>query len=153
MTSGPVRGNRRVGMLSGPVSDISVGPVTSGHPMSGGGSITQNSAGAVKQEMDHSLGERVYDAQRALGPLQQRLRAQQDAAEAGAAESDLDTAEQHLDVSDVDQPQEEVDLDTPEATQRAPAAAAADDPSMEAPESEPLPDTVEDAPRVDETTN
>jgi hypothetical protein len=90
MISGPVRGERRVGMLSGPVSDISVGPVTSGRPMTGGGSMSENSAGAVKQELDPSFGEQVYDLQRTLGPLQEQLRLQ---AEADAAAA-LDAAPQ-----------------------------------------------------------
>lgn len=90
MKSGPVRGGRRTSMISGPVSDVSVGPVTSGRPMTGGGSMTENSAGAVKHELDHSLGEQVYDLQQALGPLQERLQQQaaEDAAVLDAVEAD-----------------------------------------------------------------
>lgn len=97
MKSGPVRGARRVGMLSGSVSELSAGAVTTGRPMTGGGSMSENSAGAVKQEMDPSLGEQVYDLQRALAPLQARLREQADAELAPASDAVFDDAAQSAD--------------------------------------------------------
>lgn len=123
MKSGPVRGDRRLGMLSGSVSDASVGPVTAGRPMTGGGSMTASSAGAVKQEMDHSLGEQVYDLQRTLGPLQDRLRQQAEmeelAARRDAATSESDEQEEDTEIAPVE-PQVQVLEDSEAADETEP---------------------------------
>jgi hypothetical protein len=79
MRSGPVRQDTVGSMRSGPVSEISRGAVTSSRPMSGGGSVAAHSAGAVKNELHPSAGEQIYDLQRALAPLQERLRQAEDA--------------------------------------------------------------------------
>ena len=74
MSSGPVRESSTGSVRSGPVSEISRGPVTAPAPLSSG-SVEQHSQGAVKNNMDHSVGEHVPDLQRALAPLQEQLRA------------------------------------------------------------------------------
>lgn len=122
MKSGPVHGDRRVGMLSGPVSDVSAGPVTSGRSMSGGGSMTENSAGAVKHEMDRSLGEQVYDLQRTLGPIQDRLRQQAETEELAARrDAALNEDGQQEQDSEIAPPenQAQVELDGSEAADEA----------------------------------
>lgn len=105
MRSGPVRGGRRASMLSGPVSDVSVGPVTAGRSMAGGGSVSENSQGAVKNELDPSFGEQVYDLQRALAPLQERLRQQADEEKAALEAMDADDLGDEPEEPDGDQPQ------------------------------------------------
>ena len=61
-------------MLSGPVSDVSRGPVTIGRAMTSG-SVHSISAGAVKKDIDRPLGERISDPLTELEPLQETLRA------------------------------------------------------------------------------
>jgi hypothetical protein len=92
--SGPVRGSggslqgRTAGALggnsvresvtgdvrSGPVSELSVGPVTAGEPVSGGGTVGDASAGAVMKDLASPIGERITSPLRELGPLQEALR-------------------------------------------------------------------------------
>ena len=72
---GPVRESSRRGMLSGPVSSISRGPMTQPRTLRDGGSITESSAGAVKHDSDQPLGSRISQPLRELGPLQEHLRA------------------------------------------------------------------------------
>jgi len=74
VNSPPVSGSSVGSMISGPVSEISSGAVTSYKPMTGGGSITENSAGAVTKDIASPLGEPIADPLRDLGPLQARLR-------------------------------------------------------------------------------
>jgi hypothetical protein len=86
--SGPVSDMNTRSMLSGPVSSMSRGPVSSGKPMTGGPSITEASAGAVKHDIDMPLGERISAPLRELAPLQEqlkRLRIEGDAAAIEAA--------------------------------------------------------------------
>ncbi|MDX2169328.1 MAG: hypothetical protein SF182_19815 [Deltaproteobacteria bacterium] len=86
--SGPVSDMNTRSMLSGPVSSMSRGPVSAGRPMTGGPSITEASAGAVKHDIDMPLGERISAPLRELAPLQQqlkRLRVEGDAAAVEAA--------------------------------------------------------------------
>jgi hypothetical protein len=73
--SGPVRDARTRSMLSGPVSEVSVGSMTHFRGLTGGGSIAENSAGAVKHDVAAPLGERISRPLRELGPLQDHLRA------------------------------------------------------------------------------
>ena len=61
-------------MLSGPVSEVSRGPVASGRTMTSG-SVHSISAGAVKKDIDRPLGERISDPLTELEPLQETLRA------------------------------------------------------------------------------
>jgi hypothetical protein len=77
LSGNAVRDGGRGGMLSGPVSDISAGPVTSGQPVSGGGTMTDAGAGAVKKDANSPLGERISQPVRELGPLLDQLRALQ----------------------------------------------------------------------------
>ncbi len=72
--SGPVSGSSVGSMISGPVSELSSGPVTYPRPVTDGGSITENSAGAVKKDIASPLGERISDPIHELAPLQARLR-------------------------------------------------------------------------------
>lgn len=72
---GPVRESSRRGMLSGPVSSISRGPMTQPRTLRDGGSVTEASAGAVKHDIDRPLGSRISQPLRELGPLQEQLRA------------------------------------------------------------------------------
>jgi hypothetical protein len=85
-----VRDSASGDVRSGPVSDISVGAVTSGRPVSGSGTVTDASAGAVKKDVDSPLGERISQPVRDLGPLLEQLHAVQpvlpDASAAAGAE-------------------------------------------------------------------
>jgi hypothetical protein len=72
---GPVRESSSRGMLSGPVSSISRGPMTQPRTLRDGGSVTEASAGAVKHDIDRPLGSRISQPLRELGPLQEQLRA------------------------------------------------------------------------------
>lgn len=73
--SGPVRDASTRSMLSGPMSESSRGPVSDRRTLSGGGSMTENSAGAVKHDIDQPLGSRISQPLRELGPLQDQMRA------------------------------------------------------------------------------
>lgn len=73
----PVRGSVTGDLRSGPVSELSVGPVTASHPVTGGGSVTESSAGAVKKDINSPLGELISEPLTDLGPLQEQLRAVQ----------------------------------------------------------------------------
>jgi hypothetical protein len=74
----PVRYSTSGTLRSGPVSEISVGPVTAGRPVAGGGTPRDASAGAVTRDIDLPLrpgmelppAEPLYD----LGSLQEQLR-------------------------------------------------------------------------------
>lgn len=72
---GPVRESSSRGMLSGPVSSISSGPMTQPRRRPHGGSMTAASAGAVKHDRSAPLGTRISQPLRELGPLQEHLRA------------------------------------------------------------------------------
>lgn len=78
-----VRGSATGDVVSGPVSDLSVGAVTADNPVSGGGTVGQSSVGAVKKDIDSPLGEMISQPLRELGPLQARLRAIQPAPRTG----------------------------------------------------------------------
>jgi hypothetical protein len=119
--SGPVRGSVTGDVTSGPVSDISVGPVTADNPMAGGGTIGQASAGAVKKDMNSPLGERISQPLRELGPLQERLRAIQPVPRDAAVP-----------------PEEGVQFETTGmADEEAPTTAQQDEPTEQAGEGEP----------------
>lgn len=72
-----VRGSVAGDIVSGPVSDISVGSVGAGRTVTGGGSVGQASVGAVKKDIASPLGEMISEPLRELGPLQDQLRALQ----------------------------------------------------------------------------
>jgi hypothetical protein len=72
--SGPVRDSTTRSMLSGPVSEISRGPMRQPQPSLSGGSQTEASAGAVKHDIASPLGERISQPLRELGALQQQMR-------------------------------------------------------------------------------
>jgi hypothetical protein len=78
-----VRASVNGDVVSGPVSDITVGAVTSGRTVSGGGTVEQSSAGAVTKDIRSPLGEVISQPLRELGPLQARLRAIQPAPRTG----------------------------------------------------------------------
>jgi hypothetical protein len=75
LSGNSVRGSVTGDLVSGPVSDISLGPVTSGRPSSGGGTVTDVSAGAVTKDIDSPIRAGIAAPVRGLGPLQERLRA------------------------------------------------------------------------------
>ena len=75
LSGNPVRGSVTGDVVSGPFSEISVGPATANYPMAGGGTVGQASAGAVKKDLDSPLGQMFSAPLRELGPLQDRLRA------------------------------------------------------------------------------
>ena len=82
--SGPVRDAGMRSMLSGPVSEMSRGPVSEPHPPLTGGSVAEASAGAVKHDIASPLGERISDPLRELAPLQKQMRALREQAEQAA---------------------------------------------------------------------
>ncbi|HVO25210.1 MAG TPA: hypothetical protein VMW56_16440 [Candidatus Margulisiibacteriota bacterium] len=69
-----VRGSVSGDLVSGPVSDLSRGAVTSGRAVAGGGSVVAASVGAVKKDAESPLGEMISQPLRELGPLQEQLR-------------------------------------------------------------------------------
>lgn len=69
-----VRGSVTGDVVSGPVREISGGPVTSGLRSSGRRTVTDVSAGAVTKDIDSPLREVVGAPVSGLGQLQQRLR-------------------------------------------------------------------------------
>jgi hypothetical protein len=73
----PVRGSVTGDVRSGPVSELSVGPATESRPVTGGGTVTDSSAGAVKKDITSPLGEMISAPLHELGPLQEQLRAVQ----------------------------------------------------------------------------
>jgi hypothetical protein len=75
LSGNSVRGSVSRNVLSGPIGDISAGPVTAGLPVSGRGTVTDSSAGAVTKDVDSPLRERIAEPVHGLEPLQQRLRA------------------------------------------------------------------------------
>lgn len=79
MRSGPVRQDTAGSMRSGSVGEVSRGAVTSSRPMIGGGAVAEHSAGAVKNELRPSAGERIFDLERALVPVREHLRQAEDA--------------------------------------------------------------------------
>ena len=101
MKSGPVRDSRTRGMVSGPVSEVSSGPVGDGRPMTGGGSQREASSGAVKNELDRSLGEQLSNP-RQLQALQDSLRALRLNAGESAAPSDSEEAEMEVPMPDLE---------------------------------------------------
>jgi hypothetical protein len=72
-----VRGSVGSDVSSGSVSDVSAGPVTAAQPVSGDGTVTDASAGAVKKDIDSPLGEMISKPLSSLRPLQEQLRAVQ----------------------------------------------------------------------------
>jgi len=102
---------------SGPVSAISVGPVTSGQPVSGSGTMSDASAGAVKKDVDSSLGEEISQPLHELGPLQARLRgvrplpsepaAGQEPTEQGVQPTDEEIVPDEQEPHDDEQPEED----------------------------------------------
>ncbi len=84
MRSGPVRDVGVRSMLSGPVSELSRGPVREPHPPLTRGSVTEASAGAVKHDIASPLGERISEPLRELAPLQKQMRALRQQAEQAA---------------------------------------------------------------------
>lgn len=75
LSGNSVRGSVTGDLVSGPVSDISAGPVTSRQPVSGGGTVTDSSAGAVTKDVDSPIREGIAEPVQGLGRLQQQLRA------------------------------------------------------------------------------
>jgi len=72
----PVRGSLQYDVRSGPVSEVSVGPVTSGRAMTAA-PVAAASVGAVTKDAGAPLGARISEPLRDLGPLQASLRALQ----------------------------------------------------------------------------
>jgi hypothetical protein len=84
MHSRPVRDPGTRGMLSGPVSELSRGPVYQPQRPRYGDSISETSAGAVKHDTASPLGERISQPLRELGPLQEEMRRRREQAERAA---------------------------------------------------------------------
>jgi hypothetical protein len=82
--SGPVRDGSTRSMLSGPVSEVSQGPMRRPQPSLSGGSQTEASAGAVKHDIASPLGERISQPLRELGPLQEQMRQRREQAQQAA---------------------------------------------------------------------
>ena len=59
---------------SGPVSELSVGSVTSGRPVSGSGTMSDASLGAVKKDADSPLREEISQPLHDLRGLQEQMR-------------------------------------------------------------------------------
>ncbi len=93
MHSGPVRGRRRLGMRSGPVSEITVGSVRSGRTMARGETIGESSAGAVKKDLAEGIRAPTEESLTDLEDLQRRLRQLQPGVAPAAPQAD-EAAEQ-----------------------------------------------------------
>jgi hypothetical protein len=70
-SSGPV-GARSRGMLSPSIGDVTVGSALSGRPVSGGGSISASSSGAITQQPPRHFDRPVSESE--LQQLQEQLR-------------------------------------------------------------------------------
>ncbi|MFQ5667045.1 MAG: hypothetical protein ACE5I7_11510 [Candidatus Binatia bacterium] len=70
----PVRGSVTRDVSSGPVSAISVGPVTARHAVGTSATVTGAPAAAVSKGTDHPFGERIAAPVHDLRPLQRLLR-------------------------------------------------------------------------------
>jgi len=74
LSGNSVRGSVTGDVVSGPVGEVSGGPVTSGFRSAGRRTVTDISAGAVTKDIDSPLREVVGAPVRSLGPLQEQLR-------------------------------------------------------------------------------
>lgn len=111
--SGPVRDPNTRGMLSGPVSSMSRGPVYERRGSLSGGSMTEASAGTVKQDSSHPLGTRISDPLRELGPLQEQMRAKRQLAEQAALQGAMQPAVDATLEMPADLPDDLAELDVP----------------------------------------
>lgn len=81
MLSGPTHDRAMPSMISGPVSEISRGPVTSFIPVTSHVAVRDASAGAVTREAERSVGEQLLEPEQDLTALQEQLRALRQQAE------------------------------------------------------------------------
>ena len=81
MISGPMRDPRPPSMITGPVSEISRGPVTSFVPVTSHVAVRDASAGAVTREAERSVGEPLLEPEQDLFALQEQLRSLRQQAE------------------------------------------------------------------------
>jgi hypothetical protein len=75
MISGPTHDRAMPSMISGPVSEISRGPVTSFVPVTSHVAVRDASSGAVTREAQRSVGEPLIEPEQDLAALQEQLRA------------------------------------------------------------------------------
>jgi hypothetical protein len=74
LSGNSVRASAARDVRSGPVSEISAGPVSAQRQSRKTVMMTDSSAGAVKLDRDSAIGERIADPLRELGALQDQLR-------------------------------------------------------------------------------
>jgi len=149
----PVRGSLQYDVRSGPVSEVSVGPVTSGRAVTAA-PVAAASVGAVTKDAGAPLGARISEPLRDLGPLQASLRALQplprsadvlppeaDAAWTGAAGSGGADAQMEAEPPGEPpaEPQaEEGAAEVADLDEETPEDAPPDEPEIQEPEEPPL---------------
>ena len=147
LSGNSVRGSATGDLVSGPVSDISLGPVTSGRPSSGGGTVTDVSVGAVTKDIDSPIRAGIAAPVRGLGPLQEQLRAirplpreetmAEDAAQASAELPDADAEVGDAEPTQfVTQPQQQVSGEAEPGTEPGVQGVPEPDEQPDAPEAE-----------------
>jgi hypothetical protein len=122
MISGPMRDPRPPSMITGPVSEISRGPVTSFVPVTSHVAVRDASAGAVTREAERSVGEPLLEPEQDLFALQEQLRSLRQQAEeeealratygdeqqtVDAEETGTTEGEERVDRGDENRPEEE----------------------------------------------
>lgn len=158
LSGNSVRGSVSGDVHSGPVSDVSAGPVTSWQPVSGGGTMTDASAGSVHSEMRAEMAAQALEPVRDLGPLVEQLRAIQPVPDSGPlpeAESEAqpqdeieEAAPDEQDAPDVAAPADDQEAAPSEAEAREAAGAApGEEPPNVAPDASGVPAVVVDDPR------
>lgn len=137
-----VRGSVSGDLHSGPVSDISRGPVTSDNPVFGGGSVSEGSAGAVTKDASSPIRASIAQPVQGLEGLQRQLQEIQPLPrEELPVEEQTGEATPEVPTPEEPPEQNEVPRVTPEAVESIPEAEvpAAEAPEEQAPE-EPAPE-------------
>jgi hypothetical protein len=125
--SGPTHDRSGRSMVSGSVSDASLGPMSEPRPPITSGAVAEASAGAVKHDIASPLGERISDPLRELGPLQQQMRERRQQAEQAAL---IDATQPPVPASDDDAAAAQAAEAAPEPDLHADAEFVADPDSL-----------------------
>jgi hypothetical protein len=128
LSGNSVRGSVTGDLRSGPVSDVSAGPVTSRNPVFGGGSVTEGSTGAVSKDASSPIREGIARPVQELGGLLQQLRAIQPLPREGVPPEE----EPEEPAVEVPTPEEQTEEDTTQQVPEPPEANAQAAPESDA---------------------
>jgi hypothetical protein len=143
LSGNSVRGSVSGDLVSGPVSEISVGPVTANVPVTSS-SVGESSSGAVKKDVNSPLGEMISQPLRELGALQEQLRAIQPLPRNTPLPSELEAEEAAAQAAaeSAPGPPEEPQTEPEEAAEQAVVSDSQEGPA-EVPEAAPMEEIVE----------